>query len=76
MNLGKNICNMIECRRFEHPLFRSFGCGQVVDAKPITRGELTVECAKWFPTVTVKSIDVVKASIDGSFEYNINLEGR
>lgn len=75
-NLGQNITNMIECRPMEHCLFRSFGLGGEVDGAPITRGQIQVECARWLPTVTVKSVQIEKATKEGHFVYNISVEGR
>lgn len=75
-SLGQNVCNMIMTRPFEHPLFRSFGLGGEVDGQPITRGQIAVECAKWLPTVTVKSVVAESVTPEGHFTYNISVEGR
>ena len=75
-NLGQNINNLIMTRPMEHPLFRSFGLGGEVDGAPITRGQIAVECARWLPSVTVKSVQIEKATHEGHFVYNISVEGR
>lgn len=73
-NTGKNICNMIQCQRNTHPLFRTFGLGSEVDGvSGITRSLLSVEVKKWFPRVQVNSVKIVKSDASGEFEYNIDI---
>lgn len=75
-NTGQNIVNMITCRAGEHCMFRSFGMGGVVDEpNRITRNALQVDVNRWYPGVVVRSVDVKKASIDGHFEYKIDVRG-
>lgn len=75
-DLGKNICNMIECRPYEHCLFRSFGLGGVVDdPNTITRNTLQVAVNRWYPATVVKSMTVEKAEISGEFVYKVNIVG-
>lgn len=73
---GKNIVNMIKTRRGEHPLFRAFGLGAVVDdPNRITRAELQVECAKWYPTAKVKALRTDSATGAGDFGYTVTVDG-
>lgn len=74
--LGKNICNMIECRAGEHCLFRSFGLGGNVDnTNGITRNALQVAVNRWFPATVVKSCICEKASQSGEFIYKVDVQG-
>lgn len=76
MSLGKNICNMIECRAGEHCLFRSFGLGGIVDnTNRVTRNALQVEVNRWYPATIVESVKVERATISGEFVYNIKVKG-
>lgn len=75
-DLGYNITSMIMTRPMEHPLFRSFGLGGEVDGAPITRGQIAVECARWLPSVTVKSVVAERVTGEGHFTYTISVEGR
>ena len=76
MSLGKNICNMIECRSGEHCLFRSFGLGgHVDDPNLITRNQIQVEVNRWLPSVIVESAKAERATVSGEFVYNIKVKG-
>lgn len=76
MMTGKNIVNMIKTRRGEHPLFRSFGIGAVVDEpNRVTRAQIQAECAKWYPGARVKSVRTDSADIAGNFVYTVEIEG-
>lgn len=76
MMTGKNIVNMIKTRRGEHPLFRAFGIGAVVDEpNRVTRAQIQAECAKWYPGARVKSVRTDSADIAGNFVYTVEIEG-
>ena len=75
--LGQNICNMIQCPRNTHPLFRSFGLGgRVDDPNGITRSGLEVEIRRFFPDTQLKEFKITSATESGNFEYSIRVEGR
>ena len=70
MNTGQDIVNMLNCRRGEHVLFRSFGLGHVTDqVGKLRKAQVTQEVAKWYPNVTTVSFEI------RDDEYNIRLTG-
>lgn len=74
-NTGQNICNMIQCPRNTHPLFRSFGLGSETDGiHGLTRSALTVEVKKWYPRVVVKELRIIESNLAGEFEYAVKVE--
>lgn len=73
---GNHIVNMIKTRRGEHPLFRAFGIGAVVDEpNRITRAQIQAECVKWYPGAKVRSVRTDSADIAGNFVYTVEIEG-
>lgn len=75
-NTGKHIVNMIRTRQGEHPLFRAFGLGGVVDApNRITRSTIQAEVVRWYPGARVSSLRVDAADVSGEFSYTIKVEG-
>lgn len=73
---GEHIVNLLQCRAGEHPLFRSYGLGGEVDGMPITRGQVQVEAARWYPGTVVRSVVVDKVSPEGHYVYSVSVEGR
>ena len=75
-NIAHNIVNMIQCRQGEHPLFRSFGMGAIVDSpNRMTRNNIQVEVNRWYPSTIVENVSVDKAGSDGIFEYSVSVRG-
>ena len=69
-NTGQDIVNMLNCRRGEHVLFRSFGLGHVTDqVGKLRKAQVTQEVAKWYPNVTTVSFEI------RDDEYNIRVTG-
>lgn len=76
MKTGMHIVNMIKTRRGEHPLFRAFGMGAVVDEpNRVTRAQIQAECARWYPGAKVKSVRTDSADVAGNFVYTVEIEG-
>lgn len=75
-DLGQNILALITCRQGEHPLFRSFGMGAIVDSpNRMTRNSIQVEVNRWYPSTIVENVSVDKAGSDGIFEYSVSVRG-
>ena len=68
MNTGQDIVNMLNCRKGEHCLFRSFGLGHVTDqVGRLRKAQITQEVARWYPDVMSVSIAVR----DGRYDIRV-----
>lgn len=71
MDTGQCVVNMINCRRGEHCLFRSFGLGDVTDqVGRLRKSQISQEVAKWYPNAASIKIEAKEGD-----EYQIQITG-
>lgn len=75
MSTGDLITHLAKTEKGTHILFRDFGLTGTDEASILTRTSIQNEVSKWYPEARVKSCEVVSSTVEGHFEFNIEVEG-
>ncbi len=67
------IANCLKTIKGSHPLYRSFGLDMVDSARQNVKTQIVGQLATYYPNVSLNNARIVGASINGHFQYTIEV---
>ena len=69
------IANCLRTLKDSHVMYRSYGLNPVDEIGIPMRKEILIQLSTYYPAVDLENITVTKASIDGQFNYDVEIKG-
>ena len=74
-NQAQCVANCLKTQLGSHVLYRGFGLDVVDATNPPMRRDILIQLSTYYPDVTLSSIAITTADINGNFEYLVETRG-
>lgn len=73
-NNAKLIANLIQTEKESHCLFRAYGITAIDSNRPPRRSDIAVQCARYYPDVTVGRVKLDSVDVNGHVTISVDLK--